>query len=76
MDNIISLIIGVLVCVIIAYLVVLPTYNQSVELQTNKTPTDMGWSNLSTANFALSRVLPALIILTLIVYVVRNLLSS
>lgn len=76
MDNIITLVISVLVAVIVAYNVVLPVMNRSIELQTNTTPSDMAWSNLTAGNLALSRVISTLVVTLLVVFIVRNLLSG
>lgn len=70
MDNIIGLFVAIMVAMIVTYNVVLPTFNSSV-VTANNTATH----NMTAGNFALTNVIPTLIITTVVVFVVRGMLA-
>jgi type II secretory pathway component PulF len=69
MENIVGILIGVMVCVIILYNVVLPTVNTALN------GAGAASANLSASNYTLSGVIPTLLIVSVVVFVVRGMLG-
>ncbi|QLJ53492.1 MAG: hypothetical protein Sv326_1317 (plasmid) [Candidatus Fermentimicrarchaeum limneticum] len=69
MENIVGILIGVMVCVIILYNVVLPTVNTALN------GAGATSANLTASNYTLSGVVPTLLITSVIVFVVRGMLG-